>query len=289
MKSMTGYAKKLCIIGNKKITIEVKTLNSKQLDLITKLPASYRDKELSIRTLLMQLERGKVDCAITEENTAEAEASLNTVLIRNRYKALQQLMKETKVEVGNEALMKSVLAQSDVWNAVNDNEVSEADWQKLETCITTAVAECDKFRTHEGDTLKKDLAKHVTVIERKLKQIPKYEKERIETVKDHLHKVLAELALDKVDENRFEQELIYYLEKLDITEEKVRLAKHIAYFRDTMSSDDANGKKLNFIAQEMGREINTTGSKANHVEIQRLVVEMKDELEKIKEQLANIL
>lgn len=286
---MTGYAKKLCIIGNKKITIEVKTLNSKQLDLITKLPASYRDKELSIRTLLMQLERGKVDCAITEENTAEAEASLNTVLIRNRYKALQQLMKETKVEVGNEALMKSVLAQSDVWNAVNDNEVSEADWQKLETCITTAVAECDKFRTHEGDTLKKDLAKHVTVIERKLKQIPKYEKERIETVKDHLHKVLAELALDKVDENRFEQELIYYLEKLDITEEKVRLAKHIAYFRDTMSSDDANGKKLNFIAQEMGREINTTGSKANHVEIQRLVVEMKDELEKIKEQLANIL
>lgn len=289
MKSMTGYAKKQCFVGHKKITIEIKTLNSKQLDLIIKLPASIRDKELAIRSLLLPLERGKVDCIITEESTAEAEASLNTQLIRNRYQALLLLAKEMKVEVDSDDLMKSVLTQGDVWNAVHEEAVGEEEWQKLEKSINSAVAECDKFRVHEGGILKKDLTKHINAIERKLKKIPKYEKERIETVKEHLRKDLAALPLEKVDEYRFEQELIYYLEKLDITEEKVRLTKHIAYFRDTMDSGDANGKKINFIAQEMGREINTTGSKANHIEIQRLVVEMKDELEKIKEQLANIL
>lgn len=289
MKSMTGYAKNHCIIGGKKITIEIKTLNSKQIDINTKLPAPYRDKELTIRSLLMQLDRGKIDCIITEENTAEAEAGLNTMLIRTRYEALRQLLGEMNILANKEILINSILAQSDVWNAVNSDEASEAEWLELEKCIVSTIADCDTFRTHEGNVLKEDLARHVSVIEQKLIQIPKYENERIEAVKEHLRKELVELAHDKADENRFEQEMIYYLEKLDITEEKIRLAKHISYFRNTMDSENANGKKLNFIAQEMGREINTTGSKANHVEIQRLVVEMKDELEKIKEQLANIL
>lgn len=287
---MTGYAKKECTIGAKKITVEIKTLNSKQLDVITKLPAAYRSKDLDIRTMLGRLERGKIDCLLTEETVSGDAGDVNTRLIQERFHAVRDTLMDMGIGVSQMGhVAAAILSQNDVWSAADDTEMSDAEWQETRRCIDEAIKDCDTFRLHEGNVLQQDLAKHVDIIEEKLKQIPPYEQERIDTVKEHLRKNLAELTQNKVDENRFEQEIIYYLEKLDITEEKVRLAKHIAYFRDTMQSADSNGKKLGFIAQEMGREINTTGSKANHVAIQRLVVEMKDELEKIKEQLANIL
>ena len=177
----------------------------------------------------------------------------------------------------------------DIWDTTSDNEIGEEEWLLLSQSFATAIDEVQQFRQHEGDILAKDFIKHVDLIDQKLNKIPQYESERIETAKERIRRYLAESTVKEVDENRFEQELIYYLEKLDITEEKIRLAKHIDYFRNTMNTEEGSGKKLGFIAQEMGREINTTGSKANHVEIQKLVVEMKDELEKIKEQLGNIL
>ena len=246
MKSMTGYAKRQCTAADRKYTVEIKTLNSKTLDIIAKLPASLRSRELDIRTLLNPLERGKIDMVITEESGTATAAQINTDLA--------------------------------------DNE-----WQTIAGTIADTVADVDRFRQQEGDILKKDFIKHVDLIEQKLNSIPQYEAERIDTAKERIHRYFSEAAIKEIDPNRFEQELIYYLEKLDITEEKIRLAKHIDYFRHTMDHEENCGKKLGFVAQEMGREINTTGSKANHVEIQKIVVGMKDELEKIKEQLGNIL
>lgn len=292
MESMTGYAKQECSIGNKKITVEIKTLNSKQLDVITKLPPSYRGKDLEIRAMLAVLERGKIEFVLVEETTqGNDDAVLNSDLVRSRFNAAKDVMSRLGLEASQMGhVAEAILCQNEVWMPADiSKDMSDEEWSKIVQCISTAIDDCKAFRKHEGEVLKKDLAKHVDVIEEKLKQVPQYESERIDTVKEHLRRDMAELIQNKVDENRFEQEIIYYLEKLDITEEKVRLAKHIAYFRDTMNGEENSGKKLGFIAQEMGREINTTGSKANHVEIQRLVVGMKDELEKIKEQLANIL
>ena len=186
-------------------------------------------------------------------------------------------------------LLNIILSQPDVWAANEEVSLSEEEWNTLAAEIGNAVSDLDSTRLHEGEILKADFAKHVDLIEQYLNKIPQYEAERITTAKERMRSMLSDTAIKEVDENRFEQELIYYLEKLDITEEKVRLKKHIDYFRDVMEHEEGSGKKLGFIAQEMGREINTTGSKANHVEIQRLVVAMKDELEKIKEQLGNIL
>lgn len=289
---MTGYAKQECSIGNKKITVEIKTLNSKQLDVITKLPPSYRGKDLEIRAMLAVLERGKIEFVLVEETTqGNDDAVLNSDLVRSRFNAAKDVMSQLGLDASQMGhVAEAILCQNEVWMPADiSKDMSDEEWSKIVQCISTAIDDCKAFRKHEGEVLKKDLAKHVDVIEEKLKQVPQYESERIDTVKEHLRRDMAELIQNKVDENRFEQEIIYYLEKLDITEEKVRLAKHIAYFRDTMNGEENSGKKLGFIAQEMGREINTTGSKANHVEIQRLVVGMKDELEKIKEQLANIL
>ncbi len=292
MQSMTGYAKSACTLGNKKISVEIKTLNSKQLDIITKLPSSYRGKELEIRTLLGNLERGKIDFILSEEAANGSTAAvINHELITARYRAAATTcasLFENNRELPN-ALVNAILTQGDVWQESGNEELSDDQWNLVRRCIEQAVEECIAFRRHEGAILQQALTQHIDAIERYSLQVPQYEQERIDTVRQRLNKELNELQTVKVDSNRFEQEIIYYLEKLDITEEKVRLAKHIAYFRDTMAEADNNGKKLGFIAQEMGREINTTGSKANHVEIQRLVVGMKDELEKIKEQLANIL
>ncbi len=290
---MTGYAKSSCTLGNKKISVEIKTLNSKQLDIITKLPAAYRSKELEIRALLGDLERGKIDFILSEEaanNTAVDNAIINTDLISARYRAARALFDSLglgAIQFG--PIAAAILNQGDVWQESGSDELSDDDWALVRQCIAQAVQECIAFRKHEGAILQQALTQHIDDIERYSLQVPQYEQERIDAVRQRLNKELSELQNVKVDNNRFEQEIIYYLEKLDITEEKVRLAKHIAYFRETMAGADNNGKKLGFIAQEMGREINTTGSKANHVEIQRLVVGMKDELEKIKEQLANIL
>ena len=286
---MTGYAKRQCATGDRKYTVEIKTLNSKMLELSLKAPASLRHKELELRAMLARLERGKVECYVTCERGGGQHA-VNAALVRERYEALRALMSEMGQQVDTAALMRAVLGQGDVWQPVDDEPLQQGDWETIKTCMDEAIEECDAFRKQEGEALLRDFEMRATLIEERLRAIPPYEAERMETVRARLRKDLGTAVPGAgYDANRFEQELIYYLEKLDITEEKVRLAKHIDYFRETLASPQANGKKLGFIAQEMGREINTTGSKANHVQIQRLVVEMKDELEKIKEQLANIL
>lgn len=285
---MTGFAKRQCDINGKRITIEIKTLNSKQLDTIVKVPNAYRSRELEIRTMLNRLQRGKVEIALAEEVSGASESQLNTTLARSRHDAIRQLSEEMGAALSSEAILATLITQSELWNSNSTEELTEESWGEIERCVAAAIDEVETFREEEGEILKKDITKHLDLIEQKLGEIPQYEAGRIETAKERIRKYIAESAIKEIDSNRFEQELIYYLEKFDITEEKVRLQKHIAYFRTTM--EEANsGKKLGFIAQEMGREINTTGSKANQVDIQRLVVEMKDELEKIKEQLGNIL
>lgn len=284
---MTGFAKKQCEITDRRLTIEIKTLNSKALDLIVKSPAFLRSKELEIRSMLNRLERGKVEVYITEERRSNESTQVNTELVASRFHQLQELSQQLKCS--DQHLFETILGMSDVWDSSTTDEISDADWTIVSDTMAEAIDEVDLFRQHEGSVLASDFVKHIDLIEQKLLAIPQYESERIETAKDRIRRYFAESAIKDVDQNRFEQELIYYLEKLDITEEKIRLAKHIDYFRTTMANEEGSGKKLGFIAQEMGREINTTGSKANHVEIQKLVVEMKDELEKIKEQLGNIL
>ena len=287
---MTGYAKVQSSFGDKKLNIEIKTLNSKQLDLIVKVPAAYRSHELDIRAMLGVLERGKVECILSEENSTSADASFNTDLLVSRYNALVDVANDLHaVDLMHRAsLFTTVAAMSDIWSTAASDEVSDEQWQQTAADLQRAIDLCDQFRAHEGSVLEVDFHKHVDLIEDKLRQIPALEGERIDTAKERIKRYLADANVE-VDPNRFEQELIYYLEKLDITEEKVRLQKHIDYFRHTMATEPSCGKKLGFVAQEMGREINTTGSKANHVEIQRIVVAMKDELEKIKEQLGNVL
>ena len=286
MKSMTGYAKVQCTVGTKKVNIEIKTLNSKQLDLIVKLPSAYRSRELDIRTMLGTLERGKVEMTLSEESSA-TDVAMNGELLAARYNMLCDLA--DKLCADRENLFNTLATMPDIWNTSTTNDITDEEWQALSEGIQRAIDETDRFRSHEGAVLEKDFHLHVDMIERMLQQIPGYEAERIETAKARIRQMMADAAIKDVDQNRFEQELIYYFEKLDITEEKVRLQKHIDYFRQTMADEPSCGKKLGFVAQEMGREINTTGSKANHVEIQRLVVVMKDELEKIKEQLGNVL
>ena len=284
---MTGYAKRQCTTAGRKYTVEIKTLNSKSLDIIAKLPASLRSRELDIRNLLNPLERGKIDIVISEECSTESVAHVNHDLVMQRYAELQQLALQLNDNGAN--LLDTILAMPDVWVATESHDLTPEEWEALADTLRQTVADVDTFRSEEGAVLHCDFVKHIELIQQKLAAIPQYESERIDTAKERIHRYFAESAIKEIDPNRFEQELIYYLEKLDITEEKIRLAKHIDYFVQTMDNEESCGKKLAFVAQEMGREINTTGSKANHVEIQRIVVEMKDELEKIKEQLGNIL
>ncbi len=288
MKSMTGYAKVQVALGEKKLNIEIKTLNSKQLDLIVKLPALIRSRELEIRAMLNRLERGKVELVVAEEAGTNAPV-LNEDLLAGRIRALQQLMSKMNLDIDESPMLGSLLNMTDIWSTGADDQLSDEEWERFSAGLQQAIDLTDRFRAEEGAVLEKDFHKHVDLIEEKLREIPQYESERIDTAKDRIMRYMEDAAVKDVDRNRFEQELIYYLEKLDITEEKVRLQKHIDYFRQTMSDEQTCGKKLGFVAQEMGREINTTGSKANHVEIQKLVVAMKDELEKIKEQLGNVL
>lgn len=288
MKSMTGYAKVQVALGEKKLNIEIKTLNSKQLDLIVKLPALIRSRELEIRAMLNRLERGKVELVVSEEAGTNAPV-LNEDLLAGRIRALQQLMSKMNLDIDESPMLGSLLNMTDIWSTGADDQLSDEEWERFSAGLQQAIVLTDRFRADEGAVLEKDFHKHVDLIEEKLREIPQYESERIDTAKDRIMRYMEDAAVKDVDRNRFEQELIYYLEKLDITEEKVRLQKHIDYFRQTISDEQTCGKKLGFVAQEMGREINTTGSKANHVEIQKLVVAMKDELEKIKEQLGNVL
>lgn len=287
MKSMTGYAKRQCTTAGRKLTIEIKTLNSKTLDSIVKIPASLRSHELDIRNLLTPLERGKIDVIITEEADIETAARVNRDLVTQRYTELSQLADQLNQNSNN--LFTTILSMPDVWSSAESHDLNPDEWETVADTIRQTVTDVDTFRSEEGAVLQQDFVKHIDLIKHKLDLIPQYESERIDTAKERIHRYFTESAIKEIDSNRFEQELIYYLEKLDITEEKIRLAKHIDYFVNTMNTEESCGKKLGFVAQEMGREINTTGSKANHVEIQKIVVEMKDELEKIKEQLGNIL
>ena len=287
MKSMTGFAKKQCNANGHKYTIEVKTLNSKAMDTNAKVPSRFHAHELEIRTLLNRLERGKVDFLLFEEDSTAAGSQFNASLARQHFQEIRQTATELNIDPAT--LFPSVVTLPDLWVNKEESDLGEGEWEQVRQAVEEAIDEVDRFRQEEGEILRRDIGKHVDLIEQKLHQIPPYEAERIETAKERIRKYFAEAAVKESDPNRFEQELIYYLEKLDITEEKIRLQKHIDYFRQTRAEETANGKKLGFIAQEMGREINTTGSKANHVGIQKLVVEMKDELEKIKEQLGNIL
>ena len=289
MKSMTGFAKQRFAVGNNNVTIEIKTLNSKQLDLNVKLPALLRESDLPIRAALQRLDRGKVDVIVTLEESANTTASINSAILTQRLDDIRRYAESNGITYNAETMFNTIITQSAVWENASTSELSDDETAQLMAGVEAAIDEVERFRQEEGDVLRRDFDKHVAAIAERLEQIPAYEQERITTAKERICRYFEEFAINEMNKERFEQEMIYYLEKLDITEEKVRLRKHIDFFIATMDNEPICGKKLAFIAQEMGREINTTGSKANHVEIQRLVVEMKDELEKIKEQLGNIL
>lgn len=287
---MTGYGRASAEYKGKKIIIDIRTLNSKSIDISIRIPNYYKEKEMELRKLLAnELQRGKVDfCMFVELGENESSNKFNEELIINYYSQLKTLCENNNIPVGNE-LINSIIKMPDV--TVNEfEELEENEWVNILEAVNKALLDCNNFRKHEGEILKNDIVGNLNSILNLLAQVPQYENERIDTVKDRLNQSLAEIAVSSnFDENRFEQEIIYYLEKLDINEEKVRLKKHCEYFIETINLEDYAGKKLGFVSQEIGREINTLGSKAHHVEIQKLVIMMKDELEKIKEQLLNAL
>lgn len=287
---MTGFGKAICKLENKIITIEIKSLNSKQLDIFTREPAIYREKDLEIRNLISnKLVRGKVEFNLNVEITdAKSSADINAPVVKDYYNQLKALGTDIDVDY-NDSILSLIMRLPDSLKTSKE-ELNENEWLKIRESIEEAISALDEFRLQEGAALKKDLLHRVDSIESKLIAITPFEEIRIKTVREKLEAGLRDISeSEKFDTNRFEQELIYYFEKLDITEEKVRLTNHCSYFSEVIESSDSVGKKLGFIGQEIGREINTIGSKANQHDIQKLVVEMKDELEKIKEQVLNVL
>ena len=290
IRSMTGYGKAECLLADKKLTIEIKSLNSKQLDVNTRLPSLYKEKEINIRQVLAsELERGKVECSFYYELSGEAvSGTINEPVVKDYYQQLYRISGELGLQASLE-LLTTVMRMPDTIRTEKP-ELQETEWTLVEAALRKALEQVNIFRKQEGESLDDDLRQRTDAIMRKLEEVELYEKERIDQVRERIGKHLEEFSLkESVDENRFEQELIYYIEKLDISEEKVRLANHCKYFMETLEDQGPAGKKLGFISQEMGREINTLGSKANHKELQKLVVEMKDELERIKEQILNVL
>jgi uncharacterized protein (TIGR00255 family) len=282
---MTGFGKATLQLPTKKITVEVKSLNSKGLDLNVRMPSLYREMELGLRNqIALQLERGKVDFSIFIESTAEQTSTKVNVPI---VKAYMEQLKAVYAEADEVELMKMAIRMPDTMKTERE-EIDENDWAQIETAIAEALQNILTFRRDEGQSLEKEFQLRIANIRQYMNEALALDHERVKTIKDRLHNAITELKV-AVDENRFEQELIYYLEKLDITEEKVRLTNHLDYFLETIKGTEANGRKLGFITQEMGREINTMGSKSNHAQMQKLVVQMKDELEKIKEQVLNVL
>ena len=285
IQSMTGFGKATLQLPSKKITVEIKSLNSKGLDLNTRMPSVFREMELGLRNQLSaRLERGKIDFSLYIEATGEETSSkINVPIVRgyiNQMKAVIPNADETE-------LMKMAVRMPDALKTERD-EIDENEWKKIQTVIDEALENIAQFRKDEGVSLEREFLHRIANIMALMNKAVSYDAERVETVKTRLRNALDELK-ENVDENRFEQELIFYLEKYDITEEKVRLENHLNYFIETIAGTEANGRKLGFITQEMGREINTMGSKSNHTEMQKLVVMMKDELEKIKEQVLNVL
>ncbi|WP_282135048.1 YicC/YloC family endoribonuclease [Seonamhaeicola maritimus] len=282
--SMTGYGKSVLQLATKKITIELKSLNSKNLDLNARMPSIYREKELTIRKQLANsLVRGKVDFSIYVEVTSEdTSTQINKPVVQQYINQLRDVVDGDETE-----LLKMAVRFPDALNTVRE-EIDEDEWKNIQAEIDKAVDSLNTYRKDEGKVLETDFINRIENIGGLLDEVIKMDPERVEAVRERLLKGVEDLK-EKYDENRFEQELVYYIEKFDITEEKVRLKNHLNYFIEALNSEDSNGKKLGFIGQEMGREINTIGSKSNYAPMQQLVVQMKDELEKIKEQLLNVL
>ena len=282
--SMTGYGKTELQLPTKKVTIEVKSLNSKNIDINVRIPSYYKEKELTIRKKIAnRLVRGKVDFSIYVETIGENTSSeINKDALKFFMNQLKEISNVSEAEALKMAIRLPEVIQS------KRESLDEDEWKLIENAINSALDKIVLYRTDEGKNLKKDFVKRIELIESYLEEVIKTDPQRIENIKTKLQKAIVELEV-KVDANRFEQELIYYLEKLDITEEKVRLKNHLSYFTKELNTDTSNGKKLGFITQEIGREINTVGSKANFAEMQQIVVQMKDELEKIKEQNLNVL
>ena len=283
--SMTGFGKASLQLSTKKITVEVKSLNSKGLDLNTRMPSVYRENELALRNLLaLKLERGKVDFSLYVEVTGEDTSSkINAPIVKSYMAQLKAILPNAD----DTELMKMAIRMPDTMKTERE-EIDENEWKQIQTVIDEAIENMLSFRKSEGASLEKEFTLRIENIRNYMNQALILDPERVNNIKERLQTAIDELKVN-VDTNRFEQELIYYLEKLDITEEKVRLTNHLDYFLQTLNGSEANGRKLGFITQEMGREINTMGSKSNHAEMQKLVVMMKDELEKIKEQVLNVL
>ena len=292
MQSMTGFGKAVSEFTDKKVVIEVKSLNSKQLDLYTKINYFYRSKELEIRNLVQQeLGRGKVELSLMVDQVSESSAGvqINKVAFGNYVNQIKEISEEMGVALPNDWFT-VVMRMPEVLKQEQNEELTEEEWEQTLSAIKDALKALNEFRSQEGEGLKNFFIERIDTIRGYLAEVPNYEKARIDKIKSRLEENLTALE-EKIsyDQGRLEQEMIFYIEKLDISEEKQRLAKHLDYFIETMENEPACGKKLGFIAQEMGREINTLGSKSNCSELQVLVVNMKDELEKIKEQVLNVL
>jgi len=289
IKSMTGYGKAEGVVENKKISVEVRSLNGKFLDCSLRVPGLYRQKEMLVRSkAAKEVVRGKVDISISYESLeGEQNFFINTGLLKNYYNGLSEVSKE--LNISEENVLGTLMKMPEVMRS-EKQKLSEGEWIGIEKLIDEALVSFNSFRLAEGDVLQKEVEGRINEITSLLVQVEPFESERIETIKTRIRKNIDEIvSKDGFDKNRFEQELIFYMERFDITEEKVRLKAHCEHFIKTMNDEQAQGKKLGFISQEIGREINTLGSKANHAEMQKIVVQMKDELEKIKEQALNIM
>ena len=286
--SMTGYGKSELNLTNANFTIEVRSLNSKQIDANIKMSSIYRDKEIGLRKLLSEkLQRGKIELSIWREKSESSSSyTLNTEVAKNYFSQIKELNNSLDLEI--KEVMPSILKMPDIL-VKGMGKTDEDEWKEISKGVNTAINNLLQFRLDEGSKLESDITSRIDNLSTLLSKISPFAKNRIDKIKESLSKKLSELDSKNIDENRFEQELIYYLEKQDITEEQVRLSTHIDYFLETMQTDAPNGKKLGFICQEIGREINTIGSKSSDAEMQKIIVQMKDELEKIKEQLLNIL
>ena len=290
IQSMTGYGKAVATYKEKKINVEIKSLNSKSLDLSTRIAPIYREKEMEIRqTVGKALQRGKIDFSIWIEQDTVVEATpLNTALIDNYYQQIKEISKTTGIPEPHD-WYSVLIKMPDVTTKPDTNDLEDDEWCVAKGVIEEALQHLIDFRKQEGAALQKKFTEKVDNIEKLLASIEPYEKARVPKIKEDIIKHLKEIPEAEYNNNRLEEELVYYIEKLDISEEKQRLTNHLKYFRETMNEDRPVGKKLGFIAQEMGREINTTGSKSNQAEMQNIVVKMKDELEQIKEQVLNVM
>ena len=287
---MTGYGKSVATYKGKKINVEIKSLNSKALDLSTRIAPLYREKEMEIRqTIQTRIIRGKVDFAIRVEKDADADATtMNAALVNNYYTQLRAISEQYGIPEPQD-WFQTLLRMPDVTSKTEAETLTDEEWDVVRGAVDDAITHLVDFRTQEGAALEKKFGEKVDNIQHLLESIEPYEKSRVEKIRARIVEGLKSIPDVEYDKNRLEQELIYYIEKLDISEEKQRLANHLRYFRETMAEGHGQGKKLGFIAQEMGREINTTGSKSNNAEMQNIVVKMKDELEQIKEQVLNAL